>query len=269
MNSALNLLFCGDRNIGDGLAFSLLSLRAHFKGEMDVYVLTADPCEEFSDLIRRLDRKVRESNRGSRVRLFDCSAQFNANPPSANMGTRFTPSCMLRLYADLVPGLPDRVLYLDYDVVCHADPSEYYNQPIDDIDYVATLDYYGAWFYTPFKHDYCNSGVLLMNLRNMKDSGLLERCREYCRTRKAFLPDQHALNFCEPLRRIVPSIFNDQRRHHTDTLFRHYSTTWRVFPYPHTVGVKPWEQERMHRQLDDHSCDSIYEEFILFKNNLL
>lgn len=34
------------------------------------------------------------------------------------MGTRFTPCCMLRLYADRIPELPDRLLYLDTDVLC-------------------------------------------------------------------------------------------------------------------------------------------------------
>lgn len=55
------------------------------------------------------------------VRLFNVTPLFGAEPPTANLGTRFTPCCMLRLYADLVPDVPDRVLYLDNDVVCRGD----------------------------------------------------------------------------------------------------------------------------------------------------
>ncbi len=34
------------------------------------------------------------------------------------MKTRFTPCCMLRLFADEILELPDKILYLDNDVIC-------------------------------------------------------------------------------------------------------------------------------------------------------
>lgn len=258
----MNILYCGDSGTEKGIKMSVLSLAGHCKEPLHIYIMTmslnlADrefkPVSE--DCIRALGSIV--GGNGGSARLIDCSGLFARQMPEANMRTRFTPYCMLRLFADLVEGIPDRILYLDYDVICRTDPSAYYSQDIDGLDYVATLDYYGRWFYTPMHHDYCNSGVMLLNMEHIRRSGLFERCRSMCRSRKLFLPDQHALNRAMPSRRITSRIYNDQKRDHTDTVFRHYSTTWRFIPVPHTVTVKPWDGGRMHRVLRDYSCDGL------------
>lgn len=255
----MNILYCGDENTQRGIMLSVLTLLEHVREPLCVYMLTMSyqgrrPVSR--DFASRIGRLVR--GKGGQSRLIDCTDMFAADPPVANLGTRFTPYCMLRLYSDLVPGLPGRILYLDYDVVCQKDCSEFYHQPLEGVEFVGVPDYYGRWFYSrmrPRHGRYLNSGVLLMNLDEIRKTGLMQKCRDLCRRKRMFLPDQHALNLSAVSARIAPRRYNDQRRTHPDTVFRHYSTTWRAFPWAHTVSVKPWQTAKMHKQLKDYSLD--------------
>ena len=91
------------------------------------------------------------------------------NLPKKNMGSYFTPCSMLRLYIDKIPELCqlDRILYLDYDVVCRGSIVEFYNTDLTNIEVAGVLDIYGRiWYHYHglFKQDYMNSGVMLFNI---------------------------------------------------------------------------------------------------------
>lgn len=262
----MNILYCGDRNTQKGILLSVLSMLEHVDEPLNIYLLTMSygDGERFRPMstafARHLEWVLKRDGEGGFVRLIDCTDMFQGAPPTANLDTRFTPYCMLRLYTDLVPGMPDRLLYLDYDTVCCADPSEFYNQSLDDVEYVAVPDYYGQRFYalmTLRSEKYINSGVLLLNMPRIRESGMLAECRSLCRDEKMLLPDQHALNRAAVSVSIADRKYNDQRRPHDDTVFRHYSTTFRLFPWLHTVSVKPWDTERMHKVLRDYSVDDL------------
>ena len=137
----MNILYCGDKNIADGLTLSVLSLIGHTREPLNILILTADLAagnrrcvalpEDFAEF---LDMRLKVFDPRHSVRLFNVTPLFGAEPPTANLGTRFTPCCMLRLYADLVPDVPDRVLYLDNDVVCRGDFSELYYTDLGGAD---------------------------------------------------------------------------------------------------------------------------------------
>lgn len=265
----MNILYCGDKNIENGLILSVLSLLRQVREELCVEVLTVDAAlqdhriEPVSDAaISRLDAYVRERNPGGFVRKTDITDLFMNCLPTANMGTRFTPCCMLRLFSDLVEDLPDRVLYLDNDVICRRDFSDFYGQDLDETEIVGVLDHYGGWLFRQkfWKRDYLNSGVLLMNLKKIRETGLFRRCRETCRDEELFMPDQSALNRCATAKRIAPRRYNEQRRLHKDTVFQHFTTSFRAHP-PWIVNVKPWQIERMHNELKLHEYDDLLKEF--------
>ncbi|MGM9753018.1 MAG: glycosyltransferase [Candidatus Cryptobacteroides sp.] len=257
----MNILYCGDRNTCTGILLSVLSLLDHSEEELHIFIFTLS-YRDFTAIspvfAAKLEKIIHKKSRGSSVRLFNCTSLFEKELPSSNLDTRFTPSCMLRLYADLIEDLPERLLYLDYDVVCRGPFEDFYHQDLEGTEYVGVADYYGQWFYGHkygAGHKYINSGVLLMNMEEIRRSGLFAKCRELCRTQKLFLPDQHALNKAASSVIVAHRRFNDQRRSHDDTVFRHYSTTFRFFPYIRTVTVKPWDTERMHSILKDYSID--------------
>ena len=103
MRYKMNILYCGDSNIVDGLIISILSLIKHEKGNLNIYVFSMDYDDKKSvseKAIKKLDKLVKEVNKDSFVKLIDVEKFFLEEMPTSNIDTLFTPYCMLRLYAD-------------------------------------------------------------------------------------------------------------------------------------------------------------------------
>ena len=270
----MNILYCGDRNILDGLLISILSLLKTTDENLYIYVFTMnfeDPLKKYDPLnkkdIEKLNKLVKEKNKNNFVKLVDITKIANSNLPLANLDTRFTPYCMLRLYADLVKDIPSKILYLDNDIVALKDPSEFYNIDNKDYELVGVLDRYGSHFFKTkiIRKTYLNSGVLLLNLDLIKETGLFENAREKCKKIKMLLPDQTALNICARKKLIVDRKYNEQKKIYPETIFRHYTTTFKFWPKYHTQTIKPWNIDKLHSILKDHEFDDILEKY----NNLI
>lgn len=274
----MNLLYCGDKNIADGLFISILSLLKNVKENLNIYVLTINLKNEnydikgiSDDIINFLDRKVKEKSIENFVKKFDITNLFIKEVPRVNMKTRFTPCCMLRLFADKIEEIPEKILYLDNDVVIRRDFSEeFYNLDIEDYEMVGVLDYYGKWFFKKnmFRFDYLNSGVLLLNMKKIKETNLFKNARKMCQEKKMFMPDQSALNKICKYKKIMPRKFNEQRKLKKDTVIQHFSTTFRFFPWIRTVTIKPWQIDELHANLKNFEYDDILLQYCAEKENL-
>ena len=274
----MNVLYCGDGNIERGLIISVMSLLKNVSDELHVWVVTAEmdfngkhisPVKE--DVISSLSEYMWGYNCLNSITLIDVTEHFKKEVPTVNMGTRFTPFCMLRLFSDEVPEIPDKIMYLDNDVICRSDPSEFYNQDMTDYELAGVLDYYGGWLFrrNPFKRDYVNSGVLLMNMAKIRETGLFKKCRKRCCEKQMFMPDQSAINKLAVSKKICPRRFNEQRKLRSDTVMQHFTTSFRFFPYIRTVTVKPWDIERLHEVLKLNEYDDLLSEYITFYESIV
>lgn len=270
----MNLLYSGDANIADGVIISALSISRAVSEPLNIYILTAAVDWNGThrdalgtDFADHITPHLQRHNPNTTIRIIDITEKFADELPDANMGTRFTPLCMLRLYADEVNELPDKILYLDNDVVCRADIAPFYHQNIDDYSMAGTLDYYGSHFFRQkfWRRDYLNSGVLLLNLERIRENGLFRDARQMCRTKKMFMPDQSALNKLCRDKKICDRRYNEQRRLSTDTALQHFTTSFRLFPYFHSVTVKPWNIEAVHETLGLHEYDRLLSEYTKIK----
>ena len=273
----MNFLYCGDKNIVDGLFISILSLLKNSKNDLNIYVLTVNINNKNYNIepvpnkyIDFLNEKVKETNTNNFVKKIDITEIFEKEIPVNNMNTYFTPCCMLRLFADEVSELPNKILYLDTDVVCRQDCSEFYDQDIKDYEMVGALDYYGKWFFKQkaFKFDYLNSGVLLLNLDKIRETGLFRISRERCKNKKMFMPDQSSLNKLSTNKKIVSRKYNEQRKLQDDTVFQQFTTSFRFFPVFHKLTVKPWEVDKVHNKLKIYEYDDILKEYELEKTKV-
>ncbi len=260
----MNILFCGDKGVCQGIFLSALSICKNVNEKLNIYILTASIdnrraiSQSFAD---KLQVTIKKENTNNNVTLLDISEEFGNYLPLSNMSTRFTPHCMLRLFADMVPEIPDKILYLDTDVLCRADFKDFYYSDISDIEIAGVPDRYGKWFFgNILRHNYLNSGVLLMNMANIRQSGLFEKCRERCRDKKMFMPDQSALNKLA-VKRKVPAKYNEQGKIKTDTVFKHFTTFFKFFPYIRAVTIKPWHTDKLHNELKIFEFDDILEEY--------
>ena len=273
----MNILYCGDDGIKRGVLISILSLMMRSNGIYNIYIATIEyeGVKPFSvKTAKFLDKLVKKYNPKNSVTLIDATEVFVENLPKKNMGSYFTPCSMLRLYMDKFPELADcdKVLYLDYDVVCRGDISEFYNMNLDGVEVAGVLDIYGKNFYHYrglFNFDYMNSGVMLFNLKECRKTGMLEKAVGICMKKWMLLADQSALNKAISKRKLVERKYNEQgERPREDTVLHHFSNNFKFLPYFRVQKVKPFDIERVHSVLKIHEYDDIFAEYEKLKDSL-
>ncbi len=284
----MNVLYCGDTGISRGVLVSILSLlmngRKHYDAKKNVmiddtkmeqpiyniYIMTIryDGVKPFTEKTARfLNQLVKSYNSKSFVKLIDATEVFVKNLPSKNMGSYFTPCSMLRLYVDKVSEIArlDRILYLDYDVVCRGDISEFYNMNLDEVEAAGVLDIYGRrWYHYHglFKQDYMNSGVMLFNVSECLKSDMFGKAVRLCAGRWMMLADQAALNKTIERRILVDRKYNEQEeRPRADTVLHHFSNNFKFWPFFRVQKVKPFEIEKVHNILGIHEYDDILNKY--------
>ena len=267
----MNILYCGDKGIARGTLVSILSILKHNKAAIHFYILTInyETTKAFTKKAADyLDKLVKKTNPKSFVKLIDATEVFVKDLPKKNMGSYFTPCSMLRLYIDKVSELSklDRILYLDYDVVCRGDLANFYNTDMDGVEAAGVLDIYGKNFYHYhglFNFDYMNSGVMLFNISECLKSKMFEKAVKLCMDRWMMLADQAALNKSITHRKILPRKYNEQaERPKKDTVLHHFSNNFKFLPYFHVQKVKPFEVEKIHEILKIHEYDDILDEYL-------
>ena len=291
----MNIIYCGDKGIERGVLVSVLSLirngRKRFdlkKGKMvfdekikepeyHIFILTIryKEVKPFSRRVaERLDELVKKENERSFVKLIDATEVFVKNLPKKNMGSYFTPASMLRLYIDKVPEIAalERVLYLDYDVVCRGNIGEFYNTEMEGIEAAGVLDIYGRiWYHYNglLVQDYMNSGVMLFNMTECLKTRMFEKAARLCATKKMMLADQAALNKEISRRKLMPRRFNEQEeRPRVDTILHHFSNNFKFWPYFRVQKVKPFEVDKIHEILKIYEYDDILEEYLKMQDDL-
>lgn len=265
----INIMFCGDRKAYDGILISTLSILKNTKDALNIYVLTADLSsvnDSFKPITSKevlpLEGVLKKANPDNKITLIDISDLFNEELlTSANLNTSYTPYIFLRLFADKIDALPSKLLYLDADTVCYRDLKELFDIDVSGYEFAASRDYIGRWF---IDYNYLNSGVLLLNLDNMKMNDSFTNCRRMCLEKRMLLPDQTALNMCCKRKLYLPRKFNEQKEKKEDTVIRHFSMTIKLIPFK-KINIKPWNIDALHNIYGVHDFDDILQEYLKIK----
>jgi lipopolysaccharide biosynthesis glycosyltransferase len=162
----------------------------------------------------------------------------------------------------MVDGMPDKLLYLDADIMFNRDVHLLYDTDVTEYEYAAARDHYGKYLISP---NYVNAGVLLFNLKKMKETGLLSKARELIKTKKLVFADQSAIIRSTTKKKMLPQRFNDQKFLHKHTVVRHFSKRLFWFPYPHTDNIKQWDVSRVHRIFRYYVFDDVLYDYIYLK----
>ena len=259
------IIYAGNSGIFDGILISVLSVIENTSSPVDIYLFTMDLTEQderFKPLSEKqakyLDSICKAKNCLSSVRLIDVKDMYTSsllNSPNAT--TSYTPYTLLRLFADRIESLPDKVIYLDADTIVAKDINELYSIDISDYELAGALDYYGKWF---LGARYINAGVLLLNLDNIRKSGLFPKCIKLLNAKKVFLPDQTALNRLANTKLIIDTKFNEQKHFRDETVIQHFAKTIIWLPYFHTRNIKPWHTDKVKAELT-HKYDYILDAY--------
>ncbi|MBO5211909.1 MAG: lipopolysaccharide biosynthesis protein [Clostridia bacterium] len=269
----INILFSGNEKVFDGIltcALSILKRSDLSDRAIRFYILTMDVShikDAYTPIpdehINFLDQVVKSYSPESEVVKIDVTElykkEFDACP---NENAYCSPYTLLRLFADEIPSLPDKILYLDVDIMFNRDIRLLYDIDIEGYEYAAARDHYGKYLINP---NYVNAGVLLFNLKYMRQTGILAKARELIKTKKLVFADQSALIRSTTKKKMLPQKFNDQKFLHKSTVVRHFSKRLFYLPYPHTDNIKQWDVSRMHKVFRYYQFDDILYEYIYLR----
>ena len=262
----INLLYCGNFKVFDGLLISLLSMTKYTKEIIKVFVITMDlqsinldyaPISQSQ--INYLENMIKEVNSESSIKLFDISKIFlEETKNSPNLKNNYTPYTLARLYADKIPEIPNKILYLDTDTIMHGDISSVFETDIENYEFAAAIDFLGKFF---IRYNYQNAGVMLLNMKKIRETKLFQRARNLIKTKKMAFPDQDALNKLVEKKKFISTKYNEQRMLHKKTVIHHFCKSIRWFPFFHTVNIKPWNVDDVRNVYKLHCYDDVLDEY--------
>ena len=269
----INVLFSGNEKVFDGVLTCVLSIlkRTDTKEPFRFYVYTMDATRVMPEytpisdpLIEFLDGIVKEYNVENSMVKVDVTELYEKEfAYCPNEQAYCSPYTLLRLFADIVPDMPDKLLYLDVDILFNRDIRLLYDIDITEYEYAAARDHYGKYLLNP---NYINAGVLLFNMKKIRKTGLLEKSRKLIKEKKLVFADQSAVYRSTTKKKMLPQRFNDQKFLHKHTVVRHFSKRLFYLPYPHTDNIKQWRVSDIHRVFGYYVFDDILSEYIYLKN---
>lgn len=267
----INIMLSGNIKVFDGALSELISITNKTKESIRCYIFTMDISEikpEYKAIteeqIQFLNNVVKSKNNDNEVIKVDVTNLYKQEFENSKNKTPYcTPYTLLRLLADLVENIPDKILYLDIDMMAASDISELYNIDISEYEYAAVKEKYGSIFLYP---DYINAGMLLFNMKKIKETGLLEKARNLIKNKKMLFADQDAIYYSTQAKLLLPRKYNEQASFkRKDTVICHFCKRLLLYPYPIIENYKQWNVEQVHKLLRCHLFDDDLEEYIELK----
>ena len=268
----INILFCGNDKVFDGMMTTMLSIfeRTKTKEPFNIYIYTMDVSDikpqylalsdEMASFLDKVAKTYNPDNKVTKIDVLDYYNKEFRNSP--NESCYCSPYTLLRLFADIIPNMPDKLLYLDADLMFNGDIEKLYSIDVNKVEYAAANDHYGKFLINP---RYINAGVLLFNLKKMKETNLLGKARELIKKKKLTFADQSAIIRSTTKKKLISQRFNDQKFLYKKTIIRHFSKRLFWLPYPHTDNIKQWHVDKVHKVFKYHQFDDIYEKYFKLK----
>ena len=192
----INILVTLDENYVPYLNIMLSSmLQSNSDCFFDVYLLHSAIGE---DKVLKTKEILRESGKLIMVKAKDIGL---GNAPTTS---RYPEEIYYRIFAaKYLPDTVDKVLYLDPDIIVNGSLRPLYNMPLDEY-YFAAASHTGPFLrkFNEIRLDmddespYINSGVMLMNLKRLREEQNYEDVFDFIEKRKSFLmlPDQDIIS---------------------------------------------------------------------------
>lgn len=268
----INILFSGNDKVFDGMLTCMLSIfkRTATKEPFCFHIFTMD-VSHIKPEYRAVSQKqadflldvAKSYNPDNQVKLFDVKQYYDAEFANCpNELTYCSPYTLLRLLADMVEDIPDKLLYLDVDIMFNRDITLLYDTDVSEYEYAAARDHYGKYL---INHNYINAGVLLFNMVKIRQTGLFVKARDILKVKKLLFADQSAIYRNTTSKKMLPQRFNDQKFLHSHTVVRHFSKRLFWLPYPHTANIKQWHVSKVYRIFKYDRFDDIFYEYIYLK----
>lgn len=202
------IILAADDNYAMGMGIVLQSILDHGNSSNTYkFYLISDGISEQNR--KRIELIAKTSRNPSKLEWLEAGESILSNMPSNSSTEYFTRAAYLRLaIPDLLDGREERVIYLDCDILVCQDLLKLWQQDLEGKALAAVQD----WFVTSLDHShgikcyaelglqggerYFNSGVMLMDINQLKEINLYKKASQYL-TKYATIAkfaDQEALN---------------------------------------------------------------------------
>ncbi len=189
----INICFSSDNNYAQHLAVTLVSVLENKSpdDEIFVYVLDGGITDENKTKILNLKNKY-----DFNIKFLTIDQNLHKKFPQGKKN-HITPAAYYRLLLpELCPDL-DKLLYLDVDIIVKTSLAELFETDISDKYYAGVIDCDESIHLKRLglKH-YCNSGVLVLNLKKWREDNITEKFFRFMREYpdKIVLHDQDVIN---------------------------------------------------------------------------
>ncbi|MDR3256572.1 MAG: hypothetical protein LBT18_02825 [Endomicrobium sp.] len=225
-NSKINVAFCFDENLWmqAGVAIYSLLHNSNDKCNYNIYCLVTERVlNEFRDVLKEL---VNKNSQISTITFINITSDFdNVNTTSWSKGVVYR----LLLYK-LLPDL-EKIVYCDVDVVFTSDLCELNSIDVGNNYLAATIDYcpipYNNELWRKYnlyelrnQKRYVNSGVLVMNLKKIREDELYKKWFELSKYSFPY-PDQDMLNIsCRDKIKYIDEKYNSTEK---ESVIIHYA----------------------------------------------
>lgn len=193
LDKTYNIAMITDENYVMPTIVALTSLDINSFGCIfDVYVLTNNLSEKTSELFYK--QKFSNLN----IKTIDASNITNKFK-NIKQNTHVTYSALLKFYLPQVLTEADKVLYLDSDILVQKDIHELFDIDINEYYALVTRDYQAILNYHVNKigltdGSYFNSGIMLLNLKKMREDNATDKLISYKLNTMYHFMDQDAFN---------------------------------------------------------------------------
>lgn len=241
----INILVTINKRYIDPLIVMLCSYTKNNPYPTTVYVMNTD--------LQEKDFNTIKEHLGSTIKLVDIKID-DRRLKNAPVSKKFPITMYYRLFAwKYLPKTIDKVLYLDPDIIIRGDIMDLYQLDLKKNDFAGAT--HVGFFVKVFndirlkikyKNIYVNSGVLLMNLKELRRSSIDEQTiYTYIdkNKKKLFLPDQDIISslYKNKILKIDTTIYN-----FTEKMLKKHSLEWveKNTKIIHYCGKnKPWKKQ--------------------------
>jgi lipopolysaccharide biosynthesis glycosyltransferase len=240
------ICFCFDKNYAKYCQVALLSLFLNCRKSFRVYILYIDGVEiEDIEAISNLCKKFNTSVAFFKVDSSRIS-RFKVN-------NYYTTSVYSRLLIPELLANEDIVLYLDCDIIVNKNIDEIFIMDIDEYKYCAVFDKGASeksLLPDYIKRKYINSGVLLMNLKKLREDDSFSKMMDlYGKHHNLIIyPDQCLINlYASNEIKLIDEKFNRQIIIHDTPKEAWNSFLQKTIIFHFITGTKPWHKHaRLH-----------------------
>lgn len=236
------VLLCFDINYANYAAVATYSAYKNSKSQLIFHWLATKDAEKYAQIIKDHLNKLGIEIELHVLDLLDLG--------SWKTGHHFTSTTYMRLFAPDLMLSADKAIYIDCDTLVLADLGSLYNYQLDDAYFGGVVDEGGARTSKvprSINDKYINAGVLLMNLKGLRDDEFFERSKmiyaEY--EEQITWSDQCIINKYAENRKVIldpkwnRQIFSDRIKGEEFGRLANQE----VSSILHFVGaVKPWQQ---------------------------